>query len=332
LNSAGSKELEPEAPAYPRCPRPNRPEGAGGMFAKVAARRASQTASIRRAAGFSPRGHRRKACVCAGRNGTYTTRHGDESRERLEMRGVNFGRWIALSACVLVFAVVFLPVSAQAAAYTSQTAPGSQKLKFVVPKPVTDVFGSPVVFSARLSGSGEANHRIELQASPYPFVEPFANIGTPGVTDRLGRFAFRIVNLTANTQLRVVTLDALPIYSRVVIVDVAVRVSFSARSSGSDGLVRLYGTVMPAVEGAKVYFQLLQPVRPRTNEESRRYVSQFVTPLKLGSQKFSSFSLVVKLHKSGRYRVFVKAPRGPVVSGFSARSLVLHAPPVGPTI
>src|ERR1700730_2148791 len=170
------------------------------------------------------------------------------------MRGFNFGRRVVLSVCVPVFAVVFLPVSSQAAAYSAQTASGAQKLKFVVPRLVADIFGSPVIFSARLSGGGEANHRIALQASPYPFLEPFANIGPPGVTDGLGRFAFRIANLTTNTQLRLVTLDTPPIYSPVVILDVAVRVSFSVRSSGGDGLMRLYGTVTPAVTGANVYF------------------------------------------------------------------------------
>jgi hypothetical protein len=202
-----------------------------------------------------------------------------------------------------------------------------QKLKFVIPKPVSDIFGSPVIFNGSLSGLGEANHRIALQASPYPFLEPFANIGIPGLTDGLGRFSFRIANLTGNTQLRVVTLDALPIYSPVVTLNVAVRVSFSVRSSGRAGLVRLYGTVTPAVKGAKVYFQVLQPVRPGKNEESTRYVSQFVTPVKRGSQKFSRFSMVVKVRKGGRYRAFVKVRIGPVVSGFSTRTIVLHAAP-----
>jgi hypothetical protein len=241
------------------------------------------------------------------------------------MRGFKFGRWVALSVCVPALAVVFLPASSQAAAYGSQTAPGAQKLKFVVPKLAADIFGRPVIFSARLAGSGEANHRIALQASPYPFLEPFANIGPPGVTDSRGRFAFRIANLTTNTQLRLETLDTPPIYSPVVILDVAVRVSFSVRSSGGNGLMRLYGTVTPAVTGANVYFQLLQRLKPGTNEESRRYVSEFVTPVERASEKFSRFSIVVKVRKGGRYRAFVKVPPGPVVSGVSARTIVLHA-------
>jgi hypothetical protein len=106
-------------------------------------------------------------------------------------------------------------------------------------------------------------------------------------------------------------------------------VSFGARSSGGDGLMRLYGTVTPAVTAANVYFQLLRRVRPGTKEESRRYVSEFVTPVEPGSENFSRFSIVVKLRNSGRYRAFVKVPPGPVVSGASARTIVLHAARAG---
>jgi hypothetical protein len=202
------------------------------------------------------------------------------------------------------------------------------KPRFVIPKPAVDVFGSPIIFSGTLAGFGGANHRIALQASPFPFLESFANIGSPGVTNTAGRFSFRVANLTSNTQLRVVTLDPLPIYSPVVTVTVAPRVTLRARSSGSAGLVRLYGTITPAVKGAKVLFQVLLPVRPGKNEETTRYVSRFSTGVKRGGQGFSRFSMVVKIRKGGRYRAYVKVrPGSGLVSGYSARTIVLHAAP-----
>jgi hypothetical protein len=255
------------------------------------------------------------------------------------MRGCNFGRRIALSDCVLAFAAISLPASSHAARVLQAKPPTatsggalhgrvsvakSQKLEFVTPRRVSDVFGSPVIFSGSLSGTGEANHRIAMQASPYPFLEAFTDIGTPGVTDGLGRFSFRISNLTVNTQLRVATLDALPVYSPVAILDVAARVSFSANSSGRAGLVRLYGTVTPAVSGAKVYFQLLERVGRGKRGASTRYVSQFVAPVKPASPTFSGFSTVVKVRRGGRYRAFVKVLPGPLVAGSSARTIVLH--------
>jgi hypothetical protein len=201
------------------------------------------------------------------------------------------------------------------------------KLRFVIPKPAPDVFGSPMILSGTLAGFAGPNHRIALQASPYPYLESFTSIGLPGVTDRFGRFAFRVANLLSNTEFRVVTLDALPVYSPVVTVQVAVRVTFSVRASGHTGLVRLFGTVTPAVPGARVLFQLLKPVRPGKNEESTRYVSQFSTSVKHGGRTFSRFSLVTKIRRGGRYRVFVKVHPGAFVSGVSTKTIVLHAAP-----
>jgi len=201
------------------------------------------------------------------------------------------------------------------------------KLKFVLAKPAADVFGSPIILSGTLTGLGAANQRVALQASPYPYLEAFTTIGLPAVTDSAGRFSFRVANLTDSTQFRLTTLGALPVVSRSIEVPVAVRVNFSARSSGSSGLVRLYGTVFPAVRGARVYFQVDKDVRPGKNEATTRYEVQFSAPVKHGSASFSRFSMVVKLTNTGRYRAYVKVPAGPLASGYSTRTIELHAPP-----
>jgi hypothetical protein len=92
--------------------------------------------------------------------------------------------------------------------------------------------------------------------------------------------------------------------------------------------VRLFGTVYPAVPGARVLFQLLKAVRPGKNEEeTTRYVSQFSTGVKHGGRTFSRFSLVAKIRRSGRYRVFVKVHSGAYASGISTKTIVLHAAP-----
>jgi hypothetical protein len=204
---------------------------------------------------------------------------------------------------------------------------GGSKLKFVIPKPAADVFGSPIVLSGTLAGFAGPNHRIALQASPFPYLESFTNIGVPGITDRSGRFAFRVANLATSTEFRVVTLDPLPVYSQIVTVPLAVRVTFSAHSSPQTGLVRLFGTVTPAVSGARVQFQLLKAVRPGKNEESTRYVSQFSTVVKRAGRTFSRYSMIVKVRRGGRYRVFVKVRPGAFASGTSTRTIVLHAAP-----
>jgi len=203
------------------------------------------------------------------------------------------------------------------------------KLKFLIPKPSADIYGSPYILSGVLTGFASGNHRISLQASPFPFLESFTPIGLPGVTNSSGLFSFRITNLTTSTQFRVVTLDPLPVYSLQVTVPVDVHVIFKVRSSGHTGLVRLYGTVSPAIGGAKVFIQVQKAVRPGKNEVANRYITQFVTTVKHAGETSSRFSLVAKLRKSGRYRAYVKINSGGLSSGASAKTYVLHAAPSG---
>jgi hypothetical protein len=203
----------------------------------------------------------------------------------------------------------------------------STPLKFTVPRTIQALVGSPFLVSGTLAGFGSANHAIALQASPFPFLEPFTNIGLPGAANAAGNFSFRVANLSSSTQFRVITLDPRPIYSPVITVFAGVRVSLHVRSSRQPGLVRLYGTVTPAAAGARVYFQLHRAVRPQGNSEvSERFVSVFSTTVKKATRTSSRFSLVVKVRRGGRYRAYVKPRPGPFAPGNSP-TVVLHAAP-----
>src|SRR5882757_540764 len=100
-----------------------------------------------------------------------------------------------------------------------------------MPKNIQALVGSSFLLSGTLAGAGSANHAIALQASPFPFLEPFTNIGLPGVTNAAGNFSFRVANLSTTTQLRVITLDPRPIYSPIVTAFAGLRVSLHVRSS-----------------------------------------------------------------------------------------------------
>ena len=63
----------------------------------------------------------------------------------------------------------------------------------------------------------------------------------------LGAFSFRVADLTTNTQLRVTTLDPLPVYSPVITVHLVPRIVLHMRTSSVRGVVRLFGTITPAV-------------------------------------------------------------------------------------
>jgi hypothetical protein len=201
-------------------------------------------------------------------------------------------------------------------------------LKFEVMKNLKQVAGSSFLLTGTLRGLGSQHHPIALQATQFPYTEPFASIAAPSTTDGAGRFFFRISRFTTSTEFRVTTLDPRPLYSPTITVHAEVRVVLHVRKSSQPGLVRLYGTVTPAVPGAAVLIQLNKPLkRPTHSEATSTFATQFSSVVKKGARSFSRFSLIVNVLKSGAYRAFVKVkPGGPLISGTSA-TLVLHAGP-----
>src|SRR5207302_9734684 len=97
--------------------------------------------------------------------------------------------------------------------------------------------------------------------------------------------------------------------------------------SSHTGLVRLYGTIRPAVpKGTKVFLQLHKAIRPDRNENTSRWSGQFKTTAKSSGGSSSRFSVVVKVKHGGRYRAFVRVASGALVPGVSS-SVVLRAAP-----
>jgi len=192
------------------------------------------------------------------------------------------------------------------------------------------VFGSTLTLSGSLSGTVRADQQIVLQASPYPYLEAFSNVGLPVVTNAAGGFSFHVPSLSTSTQFRANTVTPRPIYSPVVTARVAVRVTLSVRSAGHKGLVRLYGTVTPAEVGARVDFQLNKPARPgnteATSEVTTKFSTQFSSLVKRGTKATSRFSTVVKILHGGEYRAYVQVPKGALLAG-SSQTVVLGAAP-----
>jgi hypothetical protein len=188
------------------------------------------------------------------------------------------------------------------------------------------IVGSPLIISGSLSGAGSGNRRIELQATPFPYLTAFSVVGTPVVTSPLGQFSFRVASLSVGTQYRVNTLDPLPLFSTVITAQVSPRVTLKVRSTSHKGLVRLFGTVTPAEVGAKLSFQLRKAVRPGKSEATTRFATQFSTVVKRGTKTVSRFSAIVTVQRGGRYRAFVLVHKGGLVSG-SSPTVVLKAAP-----
>ena len=185
-----------------------------------------------------------------------------------------------------------------------------------------------------MTGLGNANREVVLEASPYPFLEAFSSVGVATHTDAAGRFSFRVPSLTKTTQFRVSTPGTRPIYSRAITQLVAVKVNLKVRASGHPGLVRLYGTVTPAAPGAHVSFQLFKKVRPGNTEKTEEKTTRFVTAVRQRRQEGHrlgvALQLVAKIDRGGSYRAYVTiAKRSAVSSGWS-RSVLLHAAPSSP--
>src|SRR5438105_507133 len=77
------------------------------------------------------------------------------------------------------------------------------------------VVGTPFMVTGTLTGTGNANKTVTLQATSFPYLEAFATIGLPAVTNASGRFAFRVANLKRSTEFRVLTVEPSPAYSPV---------------------------------------------------------------------------------------------------------------------
>lgn len=181
-----------------------------------------------------------------------------------------------------------------------------------VPDPV--LFGDSFVVAGTLSGTGSASHEIVLQANPYPYLGGFKTVGNPELTNTAGGFSFPYLGLLESAQLRVVTVGKPEVSSPVVLENVAVQVTFHARSVGRPGFVRLYGTVAPAEVGALIGFQLLQP--------GHRSVNEGGTSVKAGTPTVSGFSRVVRIHRRGLYRALIEVAAGAHVSNYSSPILI----------
>ncbi len=193
------------------------------------------------------------------------------------------------------------------------------------------VYGGTYVLGGVLSGPGNAGRALVLQASAYPFLEAFTTVGLPAHTDASGRFSFRVANMTKTTQFRVSTLDPRPLYSLLTTQQVAAKVTLKVRSSGHDGLVRLYGTVTPAKPRAHLYLQLFKLVRPgnspKAEEKTSRFATQFSTQVKRGTSTVSRFSVIVKILHGGSYRAYVNLSKKSSVASGASPSVLLHAAP-----
>ncbi len=201
------------------------------------------------------------------------------------------------------------------------------KLKFVLPKGkeerISVVYGGTLELAGSLSGANNGLRGLALQATPFPFTDPFTAVGGTIVTGRTGAFIFRVPRMLQNTEFRILTTDTKPVYSPTVTVHVTPRITLHVRSAGKTGLYRFYGTVAPARPGSQLAIQQLVPQKAQSKREGPAAHAVSSTKLKKATKSLSRFSVIVSLSGTFHYRAFVKlAAKGAVESGHSANVLI----------
>jgi hypothetical protein len=207
-------------------------------------------------------------------------------------------------------------------------------LKFHLPKGkeerLTAIYGGSFELAGSLTGKNDAGHGLSLQATPFPYTEPFTPLGANILTSRTGSFVFKIARVTQDTQMRIATADPHPVYSPVVTLHVTPRFTLHVRSGGH-GIYRLYGTVAPARPGAPLTIQQLVPRKAQSKKEGPAGHSVGTTILRRATKSLSRFSVIVHLSGSFRYRAFVRLPKGTIESGHSGNVLI-KAPKAKPGV
>jgi hypothetical protein len=178
------------------------------------------------------------------------------------------------------------------------------------PNPVP--YGGTVTVQGTLSGTGNADRTVVLQADQFPFTAGFVNVGNPELTTATGSFSFPVLGLSANTRFRVVTTTSPPVVSPETIENVAVQIASHIKRARRAHFARIYGTVTPAESGMKVGFLRI------VHGHGVLVGGTVLTGLSATS---SSFSRVIHV-KPGIYRVFVLLTDGAQVSSYGQPLLI----------
>jgi hypothetical protein len=172
------------------------------------------------------------------------------------------------------------------------------------PDPVS--FGGAAVVQGTLSGTGNANREVVLQASAFPFTAGFADVGNPELTNASGGFLFPVLGMSLVTQFRVATATNPPVLSPVAVENVAVRIDSHVARTSRPHFARISGTVTPGADGMEVGILRI------THGHG---VLVGGTLLRHRNASSSKFSRIVRV-RPGVYRVLVRVTSGAQVSAY----------------
>jgi hypothetical protein len=167
------------------------------------------------------------------------------------------------------------------------------------PNPVR--VGNAVTLSGVLSGTGNGNRQVQLQANPWPYTGGFVAAGNNQVTDANGAFTFPILSLVFDTQYRVLMPTKPEVVSPVVVVGTTFKVTRHAKvfRGARRGRIHFWGTIRPALDRATVQIQKLR----RGN-----WITIAETTARGTPRNVSRYSKRIRQKHGGRYRVVAIDP------------------------
>ena len=177
------------------------------------------------------------------------------------------------------------------------------------PNPVE--FGSPTLIFGTLTGTGNANQRVQLQQRAFPFTGNWADFGNPVVTEPNGAFSIAVLPLPLTTQFRVRHVEKPAVQSEVITQAVAADVGTkkSKKKVRRFKRVRVYGKVRPAKVG--VPFE----IQKQTKAGSWVVVDRGITK-QSSDPEAARYSERIRVPRTALYRVFVNTAAGDIIAGF----------------
>jgi len=208
------------------------------------------------------------------------------------------------------------------------------KLRFDIAKgkeseETTVDYGGTAELSGGLTGLGNTGHGLVLQAVPYPYTGTFTTIGTPILTNLSGHFVFRVADMKQNTEFRILTVDHRPLYSPIITIHVTAKIILHIRPTATKGRYRVYGSVEPARLRGLIAIQELKPQKASSKREGPRTHNVGSAPIRKGTSRQASFSIIVTLSGTATYRAYLKLPSKSSLNSGTSNEVLIHAPKVG---
>jgi hypothetical protein len=171
-------------------------------------------------------------------------------------------------------------------------------------------YGSPVVVSGALVGSGAKGAEVSLFGRVFPYTDPFAQIGSTVVADDAGNYVFALTAALSSEQFQVHAKTNPAFTSEPQTLLVSSRISLkTSRKVRRGHRASFSGIVAPAQDGIIVDIQKLQK-----NGKFKHWTRAFLRHRKDGR---SSYSTKKKIYKSGTFRAIVRSNGGAVQEGTS---------------